>query len=96
MPIWTYVIGTSPERPQVDSYIVFRHLSETVPCRCPHWMDLIILVRRVCACMWTGRRRLEYYSINPPDPCPPHFLELQHLRDVAFALLDGDLGVLAT
>lgn len=27
--------GTSPERPQVDSYIVSRHLSETVPCRAP-------------------------------------------------------------
>lgn len=48
---------------------MFRHLSETVPCRAPLDKDLIIPGRRVPP-VWTGRRRLEYYSINPPNPLP--------------------------
>lgn len=67
-PMGGRCFGTSPERPQVDSYIVFRHLRETVPCRAP--LDRSHNPGTSCAraCVWTGSRRLEYYSINPPNP----------------------------
>lgn len=65
------VFGTSPERPHVDSYIVFRHLSETTSCRAP-WMGSHN-PRTSCVDRQTSSRALQHQPTQPLSLHPQNY-----------------------